>query len=69
VHRPGRLDHDPAWPLAQQVAGALRRAAKLAGEDAIVDAVYVIEVPPQLSLDAGMEEEERSVGGAWPMSK
>jgi APA family basic amino acid/polyamine antiporter len=40
-------------------AGALRRAAKLAGEDAIVDAVYVIEVPPQLSLEAGMVEEER----------
>ena len=32
------------------------------GEDAIVDAVYVIQVPPQLSLDAGMEEEERVAG-------
>jgi APA family basic amino acid/polyamine antiporter len=40
-------------------AGALRRAAKLVGEDALVDAVYVIEVPPQLSLDSGMEDEER----------
>jgi basic amino acid/polyamine antiporter, APA family len=40
-------------------AGALRRAAKLVGEDATVDAVYVIEVPPQLSLDSGMEDEER----------
>jgi basic amino acid/polyamine antiporter, APA family len=40
-------------------AGALRRAAKLAGEDATVDAVYVIQVPPQLSLDAGMQEEEK----------
>jgi APA family basic amino acid/polyamine antiporter len=40
-------------------AGALRRAARLVGEDALVDAVYVIEVPPQLSLDAGMEDEER----------
>jgi APA family basic amino acid/polyamine antiporter len=40
-------------------AGALRRAAKLVGEDAVVDAVYVIEVPPQLPLEAGMEEEER----------
>src|SRR5689334_2745119 len=39
-------------------AGALRRAAKLAGEGATVDAVYVIEVPPQLSLEAGMQEEE-----------
>jgi APA family basic amino acid/polyamine antiporter len=37
---------------------ALRRAARLAGEGATVDAVYVIEVPHQLSLDAGMEEEE-----------
>jgi APA family basic amino acid/polyamine antiporter len=39
-------------------AGALRRAAKLVGEDALVDAVYVIEVPPQLSLESGMEAEE-----------
>jgi APA family basic amino acid/polyamine antiporter len=40
-------------------AGALRRAAKLVGEDAVVDAVYVIQVPPQLSLESGMEEEEQ----------
>jgi APA family basic amino acid/polyamine antiporter len=40
-------------------AGALRRAARLVGEDAVVDAVYVIQVPPQLSLEAGMEDEER----------
>jgi APA family basic amino acid/polyamine antiporter len=40
-------------------AGALRRAARLVGEEALVDAVYVIEVPPQLSLEAGMEAEER----------
>jgi basic amino acid/polyamine antiporter, APA family len=38
---------------------ALRRAAKLVGEDAVVDAVYVIQVPPQLSLESGMEEEEQ----------
>ena len=38
--------------------GALRTAASLAGEEAAVDAVYVIEVPPQLSLDAAMEQEE-----------
>jgi len=38
---------------------AMSAAARLAGEDAIVDAVYVIEVPPQLSLDAGMEDEEQ----------
>jgi APA family basic amino acid/polyamine antiporter len=40
-------------------AGALRRAARLVGEEALVDAVYVIEVPPQLSLDSGMEAEEQ----------
>jgi hypothetical protein len=37
---------------------AMSSAARLAGEDATVDALYVIEVPPQLSLDAGMEAEE-----------
>src|SRR3954453_22359064 len=37
---------------------AMRRAARLAGEGASVDAVYVIPVPHQLSLDSGMEEEE-----------
>ena len=39
-------------------AQAMRRAARLAGDGATVDAVYVIPVPNQLSLDAGMEEEE-----------
>jgi basic amino acid/polyamine antiporter, APA family len=39
-------------------ARALRKAARLAGDDAAVHAVYVIKVPPQLSLDSGMEEEE-----------
>ena len=39
-------------------ARALRSAARLVGEDAIVDAVYVINVPAQLSLDAGLEREE-----------
>src|SRR5207248_8092712 len=37
---------------------ALQRAARLAGDDALVDAVYVIEVPHQLSLASGMDEEE-----------
>ena len=37
---------------------AMSSAARLAGEDATVDALYVIDVPPQLSLDAGMEAEE-----------
>jgi APA family basic amino acid/polyamine antiporter len=39
-------------------AQAMRRAALLAGDGATVDAVYVIRVPSQLSLDAGMQEEE-----------
>jgi APA family basic amino acid/polyamine antiporter len=39
-------------------ANAMRSAARLAGQDAVVDALYVIEVPPQLSLDSGMEDEE-----------
>jgi APA family basic amino acid/polyamine antiporter len=37
---------------------ALRAAAKLVGDEATVDALYVLRVPPQLSLGAGMEEEE-----------
>jgi APA family basic amino acid/polyamine antiporter len=38
---------------------AMRSAARLAGENATVDALYVIQVPPQLSLESGMEEEEQ----------
>ena len=37
---------------------ALRAAGKLVGEDAIVEALYVLRVPAQLSLGAGMTEEE-----------
>jgi APA family basic amino acid/polyamine antiporter len=40
-------------------ARALRTAAKLVGEDALVEAVYVLRVPNQLSLDAGLEREEQ----------
>jgi APA family basic amino acid/polyamine antiporter len=40
-------------------ANALQRAASLAQENATVDAVFVIQVPPQLSLDSGMEREEQ----------
>src|SRR5438270_700846 len=36
-------------------AGALRSAAKLVGEGAMVEAIYVLRVPNQLSLDAGLE--------------
>ncbi len=39
-------------------ARAMRSAAKLVGPDAEVDAVYVLRVPAQLSLDAGLEKEE-----------
>jgi APA family basic amino acid/polyamine antiporter len=40
-------------------ARALRAAAKLVGEGSLVEAVYVLRVPNQLSLDAGLEEEEQ----------
>ncbi len=40
-------------------ASALRTAAKLVGEGALVEAVYVLRVPNQLSLQAGLEEEEQ----------
>jgi APA family basic amino acid/polyamine antiporter len=39
-------------------AQALRSAAKLIGEDGVVYAIYVLPVPSQLSLEAGLEEEE-----------
>lgn len=40
-------------------AQALRAAARLVGEGAEVEAVYVIRVPSQLSLDAGLGPEEQ----------
>src|ERR1700757_4523768 len=40
-------------------ASALRAAAKLVGEGATVEAVYILRVPNQLSLDAGLEAEEQ----------
>ena len=39
-------------------ASALRGAAKLIGEDGVVYAIFVLPVPSQLSLEAGLEEEE-----------
>jgi basic amino acid/polyamine antiporter, APA family len=39
-------------------AAALRRAAKLIGEEGVVYAIFVLPVPSQLSLEAGLEEEE-----------
>jgi basic amino acid/polyamine antiporter, APA family len=37
---------------------ALMSAARLVGEDAEVEALYVLRVPAQLSIDAGLEREE-----------
>jgi basic amino acid/polyamine antiporter, APA family len=37
---------------------AMARAAKLVGQDAAVEAVYVLRVPDQLPLEGGMKEEE-----------
>jgi APA family basic amino acid/polyamine antiporter len=39
-------------------AAALGSAAKLIGEDGVVYAIFVLPVPSQLSLEAGLEEEE-----------
>ncbi len=39
-------------------AAALHSAAKLIGEEGVVYAVFVLPVPNQLSLDAGLEQEE-----------
>ncbi|HEX3318557.1 MAG TPA: universal stress protein, partial [Solirubrobacteraceae bacterium] len=39
-------------------ARALRRAARLLGEGAVVYALYVLRVPRQLPLEGGMEAEE-----------
>jgi APA family basic amino acid/polyamine antiporter len=37
---------------------AMRKAAKLVDPTATIEALYVLTVPPQLPLDAGMEQEE-----------
>ena len=39
-------------------AAALRRAAKLIGEEGIIYAIFVLQVPSQLSIDQGLVEEE-----------
>src|SRR5271166_4057741 len=39
-------------------AAALRSAAKLIGEEGVVYAIFVLPVPSQLSLEAGLEDEE-----------
>ncbi|MBV9311961.1 MAG: universal stress protein [Solirubrobacterales bacterium] len=40
-------------------ASSLKAAVRLVGEGAMVEAVYVLRVPNQLSLDAGLREEEQ----------
>jgi nucleotide-binding universal stress UspA family protein len=40
-------------------AAALRAAAKLVGEGGTVEAVYILCVPNQLSIDSGLYEEEQ----------
>jgi APA family basic amino acid/polyamine antiporter len=40
-------------------ADALGTAAKLVDGEATVDALYLLQIPPQLSLDAGLEREEQ----------
>src|SRR3954470_906637 len=46
--------------LDSDVSGrAMRAAAKLVDPDATIDAIAFLEVPPQLSLDAGLEHEEQ----------
>ena len=39
-------------------ASALGSAAKLIGEEGVVYAIFVLPVPSQLSLEAGLEAEE-----------
>jgi basic amino acid/polyamine antiporter, APA family len=40
-------------------AKAIASAARLVGDDAVVDALYVLRVPAQLSLEAGLQDEEK----------
>jgi APA family basic amino acid/polyamine antiporter len=39
-------------------ASALHSAAKLIGEEGVVYAIFVLPVPPQLSLESGLQQEE-----------
>ena len=50
-------------------ASALRAAAKLVGEGALVEAIYVLRVPNQLSLDSGLEREQRRGLGVLESAK
>ncbi len=40
-------------------ASALRAAAKLVGEGATIEAIYILCIPNQLSIDSGLHEEEQ----------
>jgi len=44
--------------MATPPPAALHSAAKLIGEEGVVYAIFVLPVPSQLSLDAGLEREE-----------
>src|SRR5438552_10030389 len=47
--------------LGADVSGrTMRAAARLVDPDASVDAIVFLEVPPQLPLDAGLEQEEKA---------
>jgi APA family basic amino acid/polyamine antiporter len=47
--------------LGSDVSGrAMRAAAKLVDSTATIDAIVFLEVPPQLSLDAGLQDEEEA---------
>jgi APA family basic amino acid/polyamine antiporter len=50
-------------------ARALRTAAKLVGEGALVEAIYVLRVPNQLPLDAALEDEEQRGLGVLEAAK
>jgi APA family basic amino acid/polyamine antiporter len=50
-------------------AEAIRSAAKLVGEDAGVDVLYLIVVPPRLALDAILEDDEQRARNALEAAK
>ena len=61
LKQPGVAYHSALVPILGTSVDneAMARAAKLLGPDAVVEAVYVFNIPEQLSLDEGLGEEER----------
>jgi hypothetical protein len=64
-HSPRRSAGIPGYRIAlvpifgdDVSAAAIGRAAKLIGKGGVIHAVFVLPVPPELSLEAGLEEEE-----------